>query len=187
MARETSAMPVGLRSRVPAKITSSMREPRSVLADCSPSTQEIASAMFDLPQPFGPMMAAMPSPWNFSSVRSQNDLNPRICSFLSLSKSDSLGGRYSPQTRFALAGLRCKSREFRRLTYVNFLLLTPEVPRWSHCWMPPLYARTSPLLLTNSNGKYRDGSSNKTPHIVGPFPAPPLVAHTVQLLRAIYW
>ena len=79
-------MPVGLRSRVPAKITSSMREPRSVLADCSPSTQEIASAMFDFPQPLGPMMAAMPSPWNFSSVRSQNDLNPRICSFLSLSK-----------------------------------------------------------------------------------------------------
>src|ERR1700682_744387 len=63
-----------------------MREPRSDFADCSPSTHEIASAMFDFPQPLGPMMAAMPSPWNFSSVRSQNDLNPRICSFLSLSK-----------------------------------------------------------------------------------------------------
>ena len=71
-------MPVGLRSRVPAKITSSMRAPRSVLADCSPSTHEIASEIFDLPQPFGPMMAATPSPWNLSSVRSQNDLNPRI-------------------------------------------------------------------------------------------------------------
>src|SRR5271167_398098 len=57
-------MPVGLRSRVPAKMT---------------------SRMFDLPQPFGPTIAAMPSPWNFSSVRSQNDLNPRICSFFSLS------------------------------------------------------------------------------------------------------
>ena len=31
-------------------------------ADCSPSTQEIASEMFDLPQPLGPTMAAMPSP-----------------------------------------------------------------------------------------------------------------------------
>jgi len=71
-------MPVGLRSRVPAKITSSMRDPRSVLADCSPSTHEMASEIFDFPQPFGPMMAAMPSPWNLSSVRSQNDLNPRI-------------------------------------------------------------------------------------------------------------
>ena len=71
-------MPVGLRSRVPAKITSSMRDPRSVLADCSPSTHEMASEIFDLPQPLGPMMAATPSPWNLSSVRSQNDLNPRI-------------------------------------------------------------------------------------------------------------
>ena len=75
---DTSAMPVGLRSRVPAKITSSMRDPRSVLADCSPSTQEMASAIFDLPQPLGPMMAAIPSPWNLRSVRSQNDLKPRI-------------------------------------------------------------------------------------------------------------
>src|SRR5258708_24857402 len=84
--RETSGRPVGFRSRVPEKITSSMRDPRNDFADCSPNTQEIASAMFDLPQPFGPMMAAMPSPWNLRSVRSQNDLNPRICSLLSLSK-----------------------------------------------------------------------------------------------------
>ncbi len=41
--------------------------------------------MFDLPQPFGPTMAAMPSPGNLSSVRSQNDLKPRIWSFFSLS------------------------------------------------------------------------------------------------------
>ena len=59
---DTSAMPVGLRSRVPAKMTSSIREPRKVFADCSPSTHEMASAIFDLPQPFGPMMAATPSP-----------------------------------------------------------------------------------------------------------------------------
>src|SRR5437588_6398339 len=83
--RDTSAIPVGLRSRVPAKITSSMRAPRRVRADCSPKTHEIASATFDLPQPFGPTMAAMPSPWNLSSFLSQKDLNPRICSFLSLS------------------------------------------------------------------------------------------------------
>src|SRR5271166_1584605 len=81
----TSAMPVGLRSRVPAKMTSCMLTPRRERADYSPSTHEMASEMFDLPQPFGPTMAATPSPWNFSSVRSQNDLNPRICSFFSLS------------------------------------------------------------------------------------------------------
>src|SRR4051794_31111822 len=78
-------MPVGLRSRVPAKITSSMRTPRRLLADCSPSTQEMESEMFDFPHPLGPTTAAMPSPVNFSSVRSQKDLNPRICSFFSLS------------------------------------------------------------------------------------------------------
>src|SRR5215467_6853979 len=83
--RDTSAMPVGLRSRVPAKITSSMRTPRRLLADCSPSTQEIASEILDFPHPLGPTTAAMPSPGNFSSVRSQKDLNPRICSFFSLS------------------------------------------------------------------------------------------------------
>ena len=82
---DTSAMPVGLRSRVPAKMTSCMLTPRSSRADCSPSTQEMASEMFDLPQPLGPTMAAMPSPWKRRSVRSQNDLKPRICSFFSLS------------------------------------------------------------------------------------------------------
>src|SRR5581483_2045564 len=86
---ETSAMPVGLRSRVPAKMTSSIRAPRKVFADCSPSTHEIASEMLDLPHPLGPMIAATPSPWNLSSVRSQNDLNPRICSLFSLSNVNS--------------------------------------------------------------------------------------------------
>src|SRR4051812_23612636 len=82
---DTSAIPIGLRSRVPAKMTSSMRAPRSDLADCSPRTQVMASEMFDFPHPFGPIIPATPSPWNFSSVRSQNDLNPRICSFFSFS------------------------------------------------------------------------------------------------------
>src|SRR5580704_2165780 len=82
---DTSAMPVGLRSRVPAKMTSSILMPRRLLADCSPSTQVIASEMFDLPQPLGPTMAAMPSPASCTSVRSQKDLKPRICTFLSLS------------------------------------------------------------------------------------------------------
>jgi len=45
-----------------------MRDPRSDFADCSPNTHEIASEMFDLPQPFGPTIAVMPSPGNFSSI-----------------------------------------------------------------------------------------------------------------------
>src|SRR6202043_3997595 len=80
-------MPSGLRSRVPAKITSSMRVPRRVLADCSPSTQLMASLIFDLPQPLGPTMAAMPSPLKRSSVRSQKDLNPCSSTHFSLSKA----------------------------------------------------------------------------------------------------
>src|SRR5579863_5156338 len=80
-------MPVGLRSRVPAKMTSSILIPRRLLADCSPSTHVMASEMFDLPQPLGPTMAAMPEPDSWTSVRSQNDLNPRIVTFLSLSMS----------------------------------------------------------------------------------------------------
>ena len=80
-------MPSGLRSRVPAKITSSMRVPRRLLADCSPSTQLMASLMFDLPQPLGPTMAAMPSPLKRSSVRSQKDLNPCSSTRLSFSKA----------------------------------------------------------------------------------------------------
>src|SRR5277367_5867142 len=85
-------MPVGLRSRVPAKMTSCMCTPRSSRADCSPSTHEMASEIFDLPQPLGPTMAVMPSPWKRRSVRSQNDLKPRICSFFSFSNSYSLSG-----------------------------------------------------------------------------------------------
>src|SRR5580704_1302659 len=82
----TAASPRALRSRVPAKITSSMRAPRRLRADCSPRTQLIASLRLDLPQPFGPTTAAMPPPLNRSSVRSQNDLKPWSSTFLSLSK-----------------------------------------------------------------------------------------------------
>ncbi len=83
----TEAMPTGFRLRVPAKITSSMRAPRRLRADCSPRTQVIASLRFDFPHPFGPTTAAMPEPWNFSSVRSQNDLKPCNSTRFSFSKA----------------------------------------------------------------------------------------------------
>ena len=73
--RETSAMPRGLRSDEPLKITSSMVSPRRLLALCSPRTQVMASERFDLPHPFGPTMAVMP-PANWRSVGSTKDLNP---------------------------------------------------------------------------------------------------------------
>src|SRR5436305_9020924 len=40
--------------------------------------------------PLGPMIAATPLPWNFSSVRSQNDLNSRILILFSFSNVNSL-------------------------------------------------------------------------------------------------
>src|SRR5512140_709189 len=80
-------MPRGLRSRVPAKMTSSMRAPRRLLADCSPSTQLMASLMLLLPHPFGPTIAAIPSPLKRSSVRSQKLLNPCSSTRFSFSKA----------------------------------------------------------------------------------------------------
>src|SRR5271170_5781354 len=81
-------MPSGLRSLVPAKMTSSILPPRSVLALCSPSTQLTPSRRFDLPQPFGPTTTAIPWPGTCTSVRSQNDLNPRIWIFFSFNIVD---------------------------------------------------------------------------------------------------
>src|SRR5450631_4391007 len=83
--RVTSAIPRGLRSRVPAKITSCMFAPRRLFALCSPSTQLTPSRMFDLPQPFGPTTTAMPVPGTVSSVRSQKLLKPRMWIFFSFS------------------------------------------------------------------------------------------------------
>src|SRR5689334_23955202 len=72
----TSARPSGGRDDVPAKMTSSILPPRSVLAPCSPMTQESASTTFDLPEPLGPTTHVMPgSSW--SVVEEAKDLNPR--------------------------------------------------------------------------------------------------------------
>src|ERR1041385_4087453 len=77
----TSAILLGLRPSVPLKITSAISPPRSALADCSPSTQRMASETFDLPQPFGPTMAVTPG-WKFKEVLSAKDLKPNTVKFL---------------------------------------------------------------------------------------------------------
>ena len=58
--RETSAIPDLARRRPPAKIMSALDLPRSVRILCSPNTQRMPSAMFDLPLPLGPTMAVTP-------------------------------------------------------------------------------------------------------------------------------
>src|SRR6185503_4275385 len=80
MVRDTSAIPKGLRPSVPLKMTSAISPPRRALADCSPSTQRIASETLDLPHPLGPTMAATPG-WKLSDVLSANDLKPNIVRF----------------------------------------------------------------------------------------------------------
>ena len=78
---ETSAKFICRLSSVPPKITSSMRFPRIDFEDTSPSTQRIASDMFDFPLPFGPTTTVAPTtesapPAKFRTVRSGNDLKP---------------------------------------------------------------------------------------------------------------
>ncbi len=59
----------------PAKITSSMPEPRMFLNELSPITQRRASTRFDLPQPFGPTTPVSPGSI-LNSAESQKLLNP---------------------------------------------------------------------------------------------------------------
>src|SRR5579859_6289816 len=80
MVSETSAIPKGLRVSVPLKMISAISPPRRALADCSPSTQRIASETFDLPHPLGPTIAVTPG-WNVKEVLSAKDLNPRTAKF----------------------------------------------------------------------------------------------------------
>src|ERR1700684_886041 len=76
MVSVTSARPSGGREVVPAKTTSSILPPRSDLAPCSPITQDSASTMLDLPDPFGPTTQVMPGSRR-SEVAEANDLKPR--------------------------------------------------------------------------------------------------------------
>ena len=76
MVSVTSARPSGAREVVPAKTTSSILPPRSDLAPCSPMTQQSASTMLDLPEPFGPTTQVIPVSRR-SEVADANDLKPR--------------------------------------------------------------------------------------------------------------
>ena len=72
----TSARPSGARPDVPAKMTSSIFPPRSVLAPCSPITQLSASTTLDLPDPLGPTTQVIPGS-KLRVVADAKDLKPR--------------------------------------------------------------------------------------------------------------
>src|SRR5512143_1141162 len=78
---DTSAIPSGDSFSLPLKITASMASPRRCFGLCSPSTQRMASTMFDLPQPFGPTTPVTPE-GKSRTVRWGNDLNPTSSSCL---------------------------------------------------------------------------------------------------------
>src|SRR5687768_14314301 len=65
-----------VRAPPPAKSTSSGFSARSSLGESEPAAQTIASAMFDLPEPFGPTTTATPGSRR-TSTGSGNDLKPR--------------------------------------------------------------------------------------------------------------
>src|SRR5450755_2892312 len=92
MVRVTSARPRAGRPAVPAKTTSSILPPRSVLTPCSPITQEKASTILDLPDPFGPTTQVMPGSKR-SDVAEANDLNPRKVRVFRYTRGFSLLGR----------------------------------------------------------------------------------------------
>ena len=73
--RVTSQKDIFLRFSVPENMTSIICVPRICFADCSPSTQRMASATLLLPQPLGPTMQVTPSE-RVISVGSAKDLNP---------------------------------------------------------------------------------------------------------------
>src|SRR5260370_16717651 len=76
MVSVTSARPSGGREVVPAKTTSSILPPRRDLTPCSPMTQDRASTMLDLPEPFGPTTQVMPGSRRIV-VAAAKDFKPR--------------------------------------------------------------------------------------------------------------
>ena len=65
---------------VPANMMSSDLFPLKDLILCSPKHHLIASDILLFPEPFGPITAVIPPPWNSKIVLSANDLNPWISS-----------------------------------------------------------------------------------------------------------
>src|SRR4051794_39546863 len=81
MVRLTSARPSAGRLAVPAKMTSSIFDDRTVFGPWAPSTQATASTMLDFPEPFGPTTTMTPGS-SSSVVVSAKDLNPLRVSVL---------------------------------------------------------------------------------------------------------
>ncbi len=95
MVSVTSARPSGARDEVPAKMTSSILPPRSVLAPCSPITQVRASTTLDLPEPLGPTTQVMPGSKR-RVVAEAKDLKPFSVRLLRYTSGSVPAGRSVP-------------------------------------------------------------------------------------------
>src|SRR5215475_7839278 len=103
--------------------TSSILPPRRDLAPCSPMTQENASTMFDLPDPFGPTTHVMPGS-NRRVVAEAKDLNPRrVRVFRYTCELSSSSGRWPPGTP---SRERAVVRSLRTLPPQRALLVSPS-------------------------------------------------------------
>src|SRR5262245_9604946 len=87
--------------------------PRRRRGDCSPITQRMASTTFDLPQPFGPTTAVMPSR-NSRVVRSTKDLKPKSSRDLRRKRGPSRPGRTRPQGSLGRTSAGLDSRRTNR-------------------------------------------------------------------------
>src|ERR1700730_2488321 len=111
----TSARPSGGLLAVPLKMQSDIRSARRDLWLCSPRTQEMASTIWDLPQPLGPMMQVSPLPLKVICVFSQNDLKPTSSTLRNLSKISPLWP--PPSTRWVV---RFSNIAYtKRITYIS--------------------------------------------------------------------
>src|SRR5260370_8218608 len=96
--RPTSALLREGRRPEPAKMTSSMPEPRMLLNELSPITQRRASTRFDLPQPFGPTTPVRPGSI-LNSAASQKLLKPvrrKRSNFIVPTSSPGVGQAHEP-------------------------------------------------------------------------------------------
>src|ERR1700733_4782217 len=123
MVTVTSARPSGARDEVPAKMTSSILPPRSVLAPCSPITHASASTTLDLPDPLGPTTAVMPGS-NRRVVGEAKDLKPFSVRLLRYTASQTTavwrrcGAQRGPR----------RSRTYRRLATMRSATRSEEEP-----------------------------------------------------------
>src|ERR1700722_10969738 len=110
MVRVTSARPSGAREVVPAKTTSSILPPRRDLAPCSPITQDKASTMLDLPEPFGPTTHVIPGSRR-RVVAEANDLNPRSVRLLRYTRRPPPRGLMGLRAPYRFAARETGNRE----------------------------------------------------------------------------